>query len=152
MTTRSFAEVRQDVAARVEAIGGGWSEAPIVAQTFGPEAAANAISGPRGHLAFAVDITRSEALQQRQRAADGLLVRSTVVIRWLARLARDEVDALDAALAAEVALISQLLTFDATWPATFHLRYDRSERGAFATGEWLDNRTTFTADHRVALT
>lgn len=151
MTTRSYAEVRQDFATRIEAIGGDWNQSPLVAQSFGPEAVAEAISAQRGHLTFAVDVTSSEAAQQRQRAADGLRVRTTVAVRFLARQKRATTAALDAALDAEVALVSQLLSFDDTWPATFHVIYERSDRRALATGEWFDITCRFLVDHRVSL-
>jgi len=151
MTTRSYAEVRQDFATRIEAIGGDWNESPLVAQSMGPEAVANAISAQRGHLTFAVDVTKSEAVQQRQRAADGIRVRSTVAVRFLARQKRSTTAALDAALDAEVALVAQLLTFDDTWPVYFHVIYTGSDRRALATGEWFDITCSFSVDHRIDL-
>lgn len=147
MSGRSFAQVRADVATRIELLSGWW-EAPVVADLFGPSLVPDAIPAPKGHLAFAVRLQTTTTTGDRQRPGVGMWVRSVIEIRFLARLPpKGQVGGYDAGLAAEVALIAHLIA--AGWPPTWQIAYDSSDRTAATTGEWVLHTVRFFAYHRL---
>lgn len=152
MTTRTAAEVRQDLAARIAAIGGSWNLAPVPFALHGPSAVPDAIPSTRAHLSFSVGLTASEAQKDRQRPPNGVLTRSRASIRFLARLTpKDQIMSEDAALDAELALIQQLCAVTGSWPATFHVTWRNSARAVFPSGEWFLLESQFDILHRTPL-
>ena len=149
MTTRSFAEVRQDIQTAVDAIAGFWP-APVPFDGFGPNAVPNAIPATRGHLAFSVGIPSSRAADDRQRPSDGLLVQSTVGVKFLARIApKGQIASVDAGFDAEVLLISKILAVGSG--RLFHVAFDGSSRSTPGGGEWRLHDVRFTLYHRVSI-
>lgn len=143
--TTTPAALRAAVAARVGGMTG-WTESPHVFDTFGREPSSIA------HLAFAVGLPRSNFEGGRQRADEGILTRSEVVVRFTARVKpKDGPGSVDAGLDAELALVQRLIVESADWPQTFRLLFTDATRTADATGEWLRHDVTFSALHLVPL-
>lgn len=156
----TFASLRQQTAARVALIGGTWWEAPVPYEHFGPAAVPDSIPATKGHLAFAVGLTQTERGDDgtRGRASDGLLVDTIVGVRFLARHTPGPTNSLtsqDAALAAELALIRQLMGRTATapaWPNEIKVRFDRTDtRTLNESGEWFTTTVLFRMMHVLPL-
>ena len=157
----SFSTLRQQVAARIALIGGDWWEAPVPYDGFGPSAVPDAVPATKAHLAFAVGLIQTEIGSDgtRGRAADGLLVDSMVGVRFLARHKPGPTNSQasqDAALAAEVAMIQQVMGRTATapaWPNEIKVRYDRTDtRTINESGEWFTTTVLFRMMHLLPLT
>lgn len=140
----TVAELRAAVATRV-ALLEGWTESKAIPELFGQDPASIA------HLAFAVALPTTDRVDPRQRGAT--YVRTKLVIRFSTRgQPKDAVAATTAQLAAEAALMAQLLESSPTWPnAGFHLVFEDIERSATPEGEWLRSDVSFTATHTVPL-
>jgi hypothetical protein len=157
MTTRTAAQVRQDFAARIVGIGGAWNLAPVPWALFGPSLVPDAIPSSKGHLAFAVGLTATEAMKDRQRASEGVETRTRVSVKFLARLTpKDQLTSDDAALDAELALIQRIVVPDTvddspSWPLYFHAVWRNSARTAVPTGEWFVCESQFDVYHRTPL-
>lgn len=152
MVTRTWAEVRQDFATRIAAIDAAWWEAPVPFDLFGPSLVPDAVPSGRGHLSFAVGVPSSESAGDRQKAADGLWLRSLVAVRFLARIPpKGQVAGVDAGLVAELALVAQIMAQSASWPVNFQILYDSSTRSTPAPGEWAMHEVRFKAYHRVTI-
>jgi hypothetical protein len=154
MTTRTPAEVRQDIAARVAAIGGDWNIAPVPWALFGPSLVPDAIPSSKGHLAFAVGLTATESMKDRQRPSEGVETRTRASVKFLARLTpKDQLASEDAALDAELAVVQQMCAVPGgdVWPNFFHVIWRNSARTAVPTGEWFVVEVQFDVFHRTPL-
>ena len=154
MTTRSPAQVRQDIAARVAAIGGDWNIAPVPWALFGPSLVPDAIPSSKGHLAFAVGLTATESMKDRQRPSEGVETRTRASVKFLARLTpKDQLASEDAALDAELAVVQQMCAVPGgdVWPNFFHVIWRNSARTAVPTGEWFVVEVQFDVFHRTPL-
>jgi hypothetical protein len=154
MTTRTAAQVRQDIAARVAAIGGDWNIAPVPWALFGPSLVPDAIPSSKGHLAFAVGLTATESMKDRQRPSEGVETRTRASVKFLARLTpKDQLASEDAALDAELAVVQQMCAVPGgdVWPNFFHVIWRNSARTAVPTGEWFVVEVQFDIYHRTPL-
>ena len=154
MTTRTAAQVRQDIAARVAAIGGDWNIAPVPWALFGPSLVPDAIPSSKGHLAFAVGLTATESMKDRQRPSEGVETRTRASVKFLARLTpKDQLASEDAALDAELAVVQQMCAVPGgdVWPNFFHVIWRNSARTAVPTGEWFVVEVQFDVFHRTPL-
>lgn len=156
----TFASLRQQTAARITAIGSTWWEAPVPYEQFGPSAVPDAVPSTKAHLAFSVGLYQSERGDDgtRGRASDGMLVDSLVGVKFLARHTPGPTNSLtsfDAALAAELALIQQLMGRTAVapaWPNEIKVRYDRTDtRAVNESGEWYTFTVLFRMMHILPL-
>lgn len=157
----TFASLRQQVAARVTAIGSTWWEAPVPFDAFGPTAVPDAVPATKAHLAFAVGLIQSERGDDgtRGRSTDGLLVDTVVGVRFLARHTpgpTNSQSSQDACLAAELALVQAIMGRTGSapaWPNEIKPRYDRTDpRTINDTGEWFTTTVQFRMMHLLPLT
>jgi hypothetical protein len=158
MTTRAAYQIRWDVAARIVDIGGGWNLAPVPLSKFGPGLVPDSVPSSRGHLCFAVGMGVTTAgegsSRDRQRVTEGAQATSELVVRFLARLTpKDQLASEDAAGAAELALIQQLLAVDNSvpWPRYFQVVWRDAGRLVVPSGEWFDTTVRFFVYHRIPL-
>jgi len=152
----TLASLRQAIATRISTIPAptGWSEAPVPWDLHSASGVPAAVPSSRLHLSYAVGLPETEATGRRHRALDGVRCRSLVTVRVLCRLAPlDQLASLDAALAAEEALIDHLDHQDAIWPAAdLTIYWQGTRRAAAPTGDWLLLEVRFATDHTLALT
>ncbi len=147
---RTYAQLRQDVATRIAGLGGAWNEAPVAWDAHSWSGVPEAIPSTKAHLSYSVGITDSEAIGDRHRTY--FQARTTVRVRFLARLSpasSGPLASVDAALDAEVALIKRL---DSGWSTTLTVYYRRTRRSTAPSGEWIQIEAEFLVDHQVALT
>lgn len=114
--------VRQAIAARAAGLDG-WTES-----IFHPALFPGRDPATVAHQAFAVWCPSSERIDGRERPGAGFAyVRTRVALRFTYRLTpKDHVDAFDAALVAEDAMLTRLMT--GNWSTNFHLFWDGSAR------------------------
>lgn len=150
MAAVTFAAVRQRVATQIATLSG-WTLSPMPWIVFGNPAA----KGParqHAHLAFAVGVPTSKHVGIRARASEGAIVATDVSVRFSARFeGLDAIDAEDACLAAELALIQAVMAQTASWPTDLKVRWDGSSRALTPTGEHWLSEIKFTVTHLLAL-
>lgn len=147
MAVLPVASVRARVAAAVDAIAG-WSESRWLWDWL-PLAEPSVYA----HLHFAVGVAETTIAgvegSRVTRGADGAMVTTRVVVRWLYRLRADAVVAdYDAMLAAEQALLVALAGVAMT---DLHLRPQAMRRTTVGDGTWSINDVTIAAIHRLAI-
>lgn len=155
----TLAQVRQVCAARISAMASAsspWWEAPIPLDRFGVGAVPNHIPDPKAHLAFAVGLPRTSSFEDRQKVADGALVTSELVVRFLARAkppAGAPKQAEDAALDQEHALIKRMLARDTTWPGDrgLSIYIESRSQACPPPHDWFVHDVTFKVQHRLVL-
>lgn len=141
MSTLTFSALRQRVAAGLEALSG-WNESPFAPDLFPRD------TSKLGHRAFVVGVEQTSTHPQpnRRRASSTLLVSSTVLVRFAARLtANNQVAAYDAALDLEDAARSAVLGVAST---DLHLLFRDSRREADPAG-WVLVEIRFDAVHQI---
>lgn len=144
MTT--FAELRQDLSARIALLGGDWNASPVPYHLHGPADVPDAIPASKAHLSFAIG-QDAERYADRHRPDIGTLTISAVNVRFFARYTPlGGIASEDAALDHEHDLIKQAIGV-----AGFSLLWDSSARDMTSSGEWFVHEVTFTATHRLAL-
>ncbi len=145
-----MAGLRQAVAARVLAIGGSWNEAPVPFDAHSWTAVPEAIPASKAHLSFSIGMGTTRASGNRHNQTAGVRCETDLPVRFLARLTpKDSLTSLDAALAAEIALIKQL--DGARWSQHTDALWAKSERSSAPTGDWFRCDVTFTVSHLLAL-
>lgn len=143
----SVTAIRQRIATAIStALGAsGWRESNIVYDQF-PIGS----SESSGHIGYAVGSPRTvlHSGSNRQKLHEGVLVESTLGIKWAYNLAaKDQVVSYDAALTAEAALIKAIFTSS---PANMALYYMDSSRDVDDQG-WLVGTVTVRVLHQLAL-
>jgi hypothetical protein len=157
VSTCTVAQLRQSVVSRIEALSGWWC-APVAYDAFNAGGVPEAVPALKAHLAFVVGTPSSSPVDmaERQKPAQGVWVQTDMRVRFLARYTpgpTKAVASIDAATAAELALIQQLLAVSPTWPATFKLVWASTpSRALIASGEWFLHEVAFNAYHRLPLT
>lgn len=150
-TTRTVAQVRADIAARVGLLAG-WTLASVPYDRFAPSLVPDPIPATVAHRSYAVGVVESAALRDRQRPSEGVETLTRAAVRFLARLQpRDQIASEDAAHGLELALLQQLLASTATWPATFQLAWVGSTRTVTPSGEWFLHDVRIDVTHRIPL-
>lgn len=154
--TRSLSQVRGDFATRIDAIEG-WTLAKVPADAFGVNDVGKAVPSTRAHLAFAVGLEECapdvSARRDRQRASEGLLVSTGVLVRFLSRVAaKNQVGSVDDGLDAEVTLIAELLERGASWPANFHVWFTSARRSTAPGSDYRVHEVRFGVLHRIDIT
>ena len=142
MTVLAFQTIRQRVAAQISALSG-WTQSSWHLDTFGRD------PDQVQHHAFAVGILSSSPTQQpgRRQIAEGLATASQVQVQFAHRLTVDgQVSAYDAALSAELDLISAVLTLIDRH--ALHILWDGSTRSSLGEG-WIIVTVNFSAIHRI---
>lgn len=155
MASLSVAGLRQAMAARIAGLSGWW-EAPVPYESFGISGVPDAVPGLKAHLAFVVGTPSTGPINWRQKASEGVYVETDTRVRFFARHTPGPTTSqtsLDAATAAEQAVIARLMAVDATWPVTFDLQLVSIPTHArlTRTGEWFLSEIQFTARHIYAL-
>jgi len=139
----SVSDIRSGFATRI-ALLSGWKESPFLFDSFGRDP--NSIA----HLAFSVGVGRTEVTGSRQARTVGAYCRTTVTVRFTARVKpKDAPASVDEALDAEQQLVNQVM--EQTWPGTYDVLLVSAERTATDTGEFLRHEVTFSAIHQLAL-
>ncbi len=143
MAALAYSAIRQRVAAGLDAISG-WTEGKYPYDVFGRDASTLA------HLGFAVGLPESEWTDDRQKLSRGTRTRTTVGVRFTARIKpKDQVASYDTALDAEQDAIEAVMGVSYT---DLHLRLtDRATREVIEPGEWILVNLIFEAAHRIAL-
>jgi hypothetical protein len=150
MAHLTVAAVRARVAAVVEALAtpAAWSESRWLWDVL-PVAEPSTYA----HLHFAVGVAETSMGgiegSRVSRGADGAMVTTTVVVRWMYRVRADSAVAdYDAMLAAEQVLIVALAGVAMT---DLHLRPVAMRRTTIGDGTWSVNDVTLSAVHRIAI-
>lgn len=147
MASRTVRQLREDVTARILALGTGYKESRVAPDNFGRDADSIA------HKAFAVHPTTTDDLRAyRGRPAEGLLVETTLEVRYSWRLApKGMSDSYDDALSAEQEIINCLMAYDAVWPASYKVQLISTTRETNTIGEWVVGMLTFRIVHTLPL-
>lgn len=147
MASKTVRQLREDVTARIVALGTGWKESRVAPDNFGRDADSIA------HMAFAVSPASTDDLRAyRGRPAEGLLVETTLEVRYSWRLApKGMSDSYDAALDGEQALVNCLMAYDATWPGSYKVQLVSTSRESNAIGEWVIGVLSFRIVHTLPL-
>lgn len=132
--------IRALVIAAVDALSG-WTPSRFAPELFLRD------TDNLSHHAFAVGVTgTSPSSKDRQSLTDGMLVESTVEVRWAHRLRGDAQSAdYDAALDAEQAMVAAVVGISSR-----HILVQRLTREARAEG-WVTGVATFLVQHRYSL-
>ena len=155
MASLTVAALRQAMAARIAGLSGWW-EAPVPFDSFGLSGVPDALPALKAHLAFVVGTPSTTPITWRQKASEGVYVETDTRVRFFARHTpgptRSQAS-LDAATAAEQALIARVISVDAAWPVTFDLEFRSipSHAALTTSGEWFLSEIQFTARHVYAL-
>ena len=147
MASRTVRQLREDVTARILALGTGWKESRVAPDNFGRDADSIA------HRAFACHPTTTDDLRAyRGRPSEGLLVETRLELRYSWRLApKGMSDSYDDALDAEQALVNCLMAYDATWPASYKVQLVSATRETNVIGEWVLGVLAFRIVHTLPL-
>lgn len=146
MASKTVRQLREDVTARILTLTG-WKESRVAPDNFGRDADSIA------HKAFAVHPTSTDDLRAyRGRPAEGLLVETTLEVRYSWRLApKGMTDSYDDALDGEQAVINKLMVYDATWPSSYKVQVVSTTRETSVLGEWVVGVITFRIVHTLPL-
>jgi hypothetical protein len=147
MASRTVRQLREDVSARIASLPGPWKESRVAPDNFGRDADSIA------HRAYAVHPTTTDDLRAyRGRPAEGLLVETTLEVRYSWRLApKGMSDSYDDALDGEQAIVNCLMAYDATWPASYKVQLLSTTRETSTIGEWVVGMLTFRIVHTLPL-
>ena len=146
MASKTVRQLREDVTARILTLTG-WKESRVAPDNFGRDADSIA------HRAFAVLPTSTDDLRAyRGRPAEGLLVETTLEVRYSWRLApKGMSDSYDDALDGEQSVINKLMVYDATWPSSYKVQVISTTRETSVLGEWVVGVITFRIVHTLPL-
>jgi hypothetical protein len=146
MASKTVRQLREDVTMRLLQLTG-WKESRVAPDNFGRDADSIA------HKAFAVHPTQTEDLRAyRGRPAEGILVETTLDVRYSWRLApKGMSDSYDDALDGEQAVVNKLMVYDATWPSSYKVQVVRTSRETNTIGEWVVGVVTFRIVHTLPL-
>lgn len=146
MASKTVRQLREDVTARILTLTG-WKESRVAPDNFGRDADSIA------HRAFAVHPTSTDDLRAyRGRPAEGLLVETTLEVRYSWRLApKGMSDSYDDALDGEAAVVNVLMAYDATWPSSYKVQLISTTRETSVLGEWVVGVITFRIVHTLPL-
>jgi hypothetical protein len=146
MASKTVRQLREDVTARILTLTG-WKESRVAPDNFGRDADSIA------HKAFAVHPTSTDDLRAyRGRPAEGLLVETTLEVRYSWRLApKGMSDSYDDALDGEQSVINKLMVFDPTWPSSYKVQLISTTRETSVLGEWVVGVITFRIVHTLPL-
>jgi len=146
MASKTVRQLREDVTARILTLTG-WKESRVAPDNFGRDADSIA------HKAFAVHPTSTADLRAyRGRPAEGLLVETTLEVRYSWRLApKGMSDSYDDALDGEQSVINKLMVFDPTWPSSYKVQLISTTRETSVLGEWVVGVITFRIVHTLPL-
>jgi hypothetical protein len=146
MASKTVRQLREDVTARILTLTG-WKESRVAPDNFGRDADSIA------HRAFAVLPTSTDDLRAyRGRPAEGLLVETTLEVRYSWRLApKGMSDSYDDALDGEQSVINKLMVFDPTWPSSYKVQLISTTRETSVLGEWVVGVITFRIVHTLPL-
>jgi len=146
MASKTVRQLREDVTARILTLTG-WKESRVAPDNFGRDADSIA------HRAFAVLPTSTDDLRAyRGRPAEGLLVETTLEVRYSWRLApKGMSDSYDDALDGEQSVINKLMVFDPTWPSSYKVQVVSTTRETSVLGEWVVGVITFRIVHTLPL-
>lgn len=146
MASKTVRQLREDVTARILTLTG-WKESRVAPDNFGRDADSIA------HKAFAVHPTSTDDLRAyRGRPAEGLLVETTLEVRYSWRLApKGMSDSYDDALDGEQSVINKLMVFDPTWPQSYKAQVISTTRETSVLGEWVVGVITFRIVHTLPL-
>jgi hypothetical protein len=147
MASRTVRQLREDVTARILALGTGWKESRVAPDNFGRDADSIA------HRAFACHPTTTDDLRAyRGRPSEGLLVETRLELRYSWRLApKGMSDSYDDALDAEQALVNCLMAYDSNWPASYKVQLLSTTRETNVIGEWVLGVLAFRIIHTLPL-
>jgi hypothetical protein len=146
MASKTVRQLREDVTARILTLTG-WKESRVAPDNFGRDADSIA------HRAFAVLPTSTDDLRAyRGRPAEGLLVETTLEVRYSWRLApKGMSDSYDDALDGEQSVINKLMAYDTTWPQSYKVQVISTTRETSVLGEWVVGVITFRIVHTLPL-
>jgi len=146
MASKTVRQLREDVTARILTLTG-WKESRVAPDNFGRD------SDSIAHRAFAVHPTLTEDLRAyRGRPAEGLLVETTLEVRYSWRLApKGMSDSYDDALDGEQSVVNKLMVYDATWPSSYKVQLISTTRETSVLGEWVVGVITFRIVHTLPL-
>jgi hypothetical protein len=146
MASKTVRQLREDVTARILTLTG-WKESRVAPDNFGRDADSIA------HKAFAVHPTSTDDLRAyRGRPAEGLLVETTLEVRYSWRLApKGMSDSYDDALDGEAAVVNVLMAYDSTWPLSYKVQLISTTRETSVLGEWVVGVITFRIVHTLPL-
>jgi hypothetical protein len=146
MASKTVRQLREDVTARILTLTG-WKESRVAPDNFGRDADSIA------HKAFAVNpISTDDLRAYRGRPAEGLLVETTLEVRYSWRLApKGMSDSYDDALDGEQSVINKLMVYDATWPSSYKVQVVSTTRETSVLGEWVVGVITFRIVHTLPL-
>jgi len=146
MASKTVRQLREDVTARILTLTG-WKESRVAPDNFGRDADSIA------HKAFAVHPTSTDDLRAyRGRPAEGLLVETTLEVRYSWRLApKGMSDSYDDALDGEQSVVNKLMVYDATWPSSYKVQLISTTRETSVLGEWVVCVITFRIVHTLPL-
>jgi hypothetical protein len=146
MASKTVRQLREDVTSRILTLTG-WKESRVAPDNFGRDADSIA------HKAFAVHPTSTDDLRAyRGRPAEGLLVETTLEVRYSWRLApKGMSDSYDDALDGEQSVINKLMVYDATWPSSYKVQVISTTRETSVLGEWVIGVITFRIVHTLPL-
>jgi len=146
MASKTVRQLREDVTARILTLTG-WKESRVAPDNFGRDADSIA------HKAFSVHPTSIDDLRAyRGRPAEGLLVETTLEVRYSWRLApKGMSDSYDDALDGEQSVINKLMVYDATWPSSYKVQLISTTRETSVLGEWVVGVITFRIVHTLPL-
>jgi hypothetical protein len=146
MSSKTVRQLREDVTARVGALTG-WKESRVAPDNFGRDA--DLSSG----VWFVVHVSETSDLRAyRGRPAEGVLVESTVFVRYSWRLSPKSMsDTYDAALDGEQLVVNALMVYDATWPQSYKVQFVRVTRETNDAGEWVLGAVEFRVIHTLPL-
>jgi len=129
MASKTVRQLREDVTARILTLTG-WKESRVAPDNFGRDADSIA----------------------RGRPAEGLLVETTLEVRYSWRLApKGMSDSYDDALDGEAAVVNVLMAYDATWPSSYKVQLISTTRETSVLGEWVVGVITFRIVHTLPL-
>lgn len=141
--------MRSATATQVDTLSG-WNLIDVPHDQFG-FGVVDDVPDSKAHLAYSVGVPSSKPARphDRQAWADGLLVMSAVVVKFLSRVtAKGKLAAVDAGMDQEVLLIEAMLR--TTWSTVVRIDgYTGSTRITNSSGEWSLTEVSFNALHVV---
>lgn len=151
MKTR--AEVRAAFDAQVGALSG-WTRSRFAADVFGRDA--GSLMGTGKLYAVGLGDTNNRmggsGNGYRGRPASGLLVETTVVVRWAYCLRmKDQTTSRDEGEAAGQELVAACEAYDATWPGELKVQLQTVTTEVVASGEWFLGSATFLVLHALPI-
>lgn len=153
MKTR--AQVRSSFAAQCAAVAN-WTESRFAADVFGRDP--DSLMGSSTVRLFAVGLGDTNNRMggtgngYRGRASEGLLVETSVLVRWAYRLRpKDQQTSRDEAEAAGQELINACEAYTASWPGELKVQLQTVTSEVVPSGEWFLGTATFLVLHALPI-